>query len=63
MSVTLVAADVSWLDGVLADVRREGIPGVGTSAVVRLGLSRLQAEPVDKVVSELIQLREGGLDQ
>ena len=52
-----------WLDQVLGQVRLNGTPGVGVSAVIRLAISRLQAEPMEKTVAELIRLREGGQDQ
>ena len=48
----------AWLDQVLGRVRLQGTPGVGISAVIRLALSRLQAEPQDAVIAELIRLRE-----
>lgn len=53
----------AWLDQVLGGVRLQGTPGVGVSAVVRLALSRLEAEGIEQVVAELIKLREAGQDQ
>ncbi len=61
-SIVLREDDAHWLDGVLADARRGGALGVGTSAVVRLALGRLRGEATEKIVAELIQARERGAD-
>lgn len=58
MSVVLLMDDAQWLDRVLADARRRGALGVGNSALIRLAFSRLRAEPVEKVVAELIRVRQ-----
>lgn len=56
-------AQSDWLDQVLGGVRLAGTPGVGVSAVIRLAISRLQAEPQDQIVAELIRLREANSGQ